>query len=170
MQVEEPEPETPVRVKDEVGSEAGLTTPPPSASRGYSATAVASGRGRGGGRARGRGRRSTRQRPYNLRPRATTPTPSGSDVGYTNHDEERASNQMIKLESSEVSTYSPGTSRLDGSILPFPLGPETIDDLPFLRRALTEMEMHLGTLRRRVRQLEDRERMRDRSINPWELV
>ncbi|GAA90971.1 hypothetical protein AKAW_09085 [Aspergillus luchuensis IFO 4308] len=96
---------------------------------------------------------------------------TGSDIGYTGRDdEERELGPMIKSESSEVSTYSPGTSRLDGSILPFPLGPETIDDLPFLRRAVTEMEMHLGTLRRRVRQLEDRERMRDSSINPWELV
>ncbi|BCR96878.1 DUF3716 domain-containing protein [Aspergillus luchuensis] len=167
VQVEEPE--TPIRVKDE----AGLATPPSSASRGYSATAVATaGRGGGRGRARGRGRRFVvRSRPYNLRPRATTPMPSGSDIGYTGRDdEERELGPMIKSESSEVSTYSPGTSRLDGSILPFPLGPETIDDLPFLRRAVTEMEMHLGTLRRRVRQLEDRERMRDSSINPWELV
>lgn len=170
VQLEEPEPETPVRVKDEVGSEAGLATPPPSASRGYLTTAVADGRGRGGGRGRGRGRRSTRQRPYNLRPRATTPTPSGSDVGYTNHVEERDSGPIIKSERNDMLSCSPGTSRLDGSILPFPLGPETIDDLPFLRRAVTEMEMHLGTLRRRVRQLEDRERMRDSSINPWELV
>ncbi|PYH31182.1 DUF3716 domain-containing protein [Aspergillus neoniger CBS 115656] len=95
---------------------------------------------------------------------------TGIDVGYTSRDGERDSGPTIKLERSEVSTSSPGTSRLDGSILPFPLGPETIDDSPFLRRALTEMEMHLGTLRRRVRQLEDRERMRDSSINPWELV
>ncbi|OJI80877.1 hypothetical protein ABZX51_010918 [Aspergillus tubingensis] len=170
VQVEELEPETPVRVKDEDGAEVGLTTPPPSASRGYSTTAVASGRGRGGGRARGRGRRSTRQRPYNLRPRVTTPTPSGIDVGYTSRDEERDMRPIIKSERNDMLTSSPGTSRLDGSILPFPLGPETIDDLPFLRRAVTEMEMHLGTLRRRVRQLEDRERMRDSSINPWELV
>ncbi|PYH73309.1 DUF3716 domain-containing protein [Aspergillus vadensis CBS 113365] len=170
MQVEEPE--TPVRVKDEDGAdEIGLTTPPPSGSRGYLITAVAAGRSRGGGRGggRARGRRFIRSRPYNLRPRVTTPTPSGSDMGYTSRDEERDSNREIKSERREAVAYSPGTSRLDGSILPFPLGPETIDDLPFLRRAVTEMEMHLGTLRR-VRQLEDRERMRDTSINPWELV
>ncbi|RAH57920.1 hypothetical protein BO85DRAFT_487745 [Aspergillus piperis CBS 112811] len=166
--VQAEEPETPIRVKDE----AGLATPPSSASRGYSATATAAGRSGSGGRGRGRGRRFVvRSRPYNLRPRATTPTPSGSDMGYTSRDdEERELGPMIKSESSEVSTYSSGTSRLDGRILPFPLGPETIDDLPFLRRAVTEMEMHLGTLRRRVRQLEDRERMRDSSMNPWELV
>ncbi|RAK88327.1 hypothetical protein BO79DRAFT_228874 [Aspergillus costaricaensis CBS 115574] len=168
VQVEEPEPETPVRIKDEVGSEAGLTTPPPSASRGYSTTAVAS--GRGGGRGRGRGRRFVRSRPYNLRPRVTTPTPTGSEMGFTSRDGEGDSGPMIKSERNDMLTSSPDTSRLDGSILPFPLGPETIDDLPFLRRALTEMEMHLGTLRRRVRQLEERERMRDDGINPWELV
>ncbi|PWY70669.1 hypothetical protein BO83DRAFT_428176 [Aspergillus eucalypticola CBS 122712] len=104
--------------------------------------------------------------------RGCEPPEPGSDVEYyISRDEERDLGPMIiKSERNDVLTYSPGTSRLDGSILPFPLGPETIDDLPFLRRAVTEMEMHLGTLRRRVRQLEDRERMRDSSINPWELV
>ncbi|OJJ67206.1 hypothetical protein ASPBRDRAFT_59199 [Aspergillus brasiliensis CBS 101740] len=173
------DPETPGRVKDEMEGEgrleAGLTTPPPSGSQSYLTTVATGGRGRGrGGSSRRRGGRSIR-RTYNLRPRIATPTPSGTDMGYraegNSRHEERESVQRVKLErTDDVSTSSPANSRLDGSILPFPLGPETIDDLPLLRRAAEEMEMHLGTLRRRVRQLEDREKMRDDSVNPWELV
>ncbi|EHA20252.1 hypothetical protein ASPNIDRAFT_45904 [Aspergillus niger ATCC 1015] len=169
------EPETPSRVKDEIenegGAGAGPMTPPPSGSRRYLAAVpvAAASRGRGRGGSRRRGSRFIRQRPYNLRPRIATPTPSRSDMGYNSHLE-RGSERRIKSEKSDLLTSSPGTSRLDGSILPFPLGPETIDDLPFLRQAVTEMEMHLGILRRRVRQLEDRERVRNNSIDPWELV
>ncbi|GLA44193.1 hypothetical protein AnigIFM63309_002629 [Aspergillus niger] len=169
------EPETPSRVKDEIESEggagAGPMTSPPSGSRRYLTAfpVAAAGRGRGRGGIRRRGSRFTRQRPYNLRPRMATPTPSRSDMSY-NSSLKRDSERRIKSERNDLLTSSPGTSRLDGSILPFPLGPETIDDLPFLRQAVTEMEMHLGTLRRRVRQLEDRERVKNNSINPWELV
>ncbi|PWY87068.1 hypothetical protein BO94DRAFT_585641 [Aspergillus sclerotioniger CBS 115572] len=65
---------------------------------------------------------------------------------------------------------SPGSCRLDGDVIPFPLGPETIDNLPLLKQADKEMEMHLDTLKRRIRQLEERENDGDETTNPWDLV
>ncbi|RHZ73821.1 hypothetical protein CDV55_104462 [Aspergillus turcosus] len=57
-------------------------------------------------------------------------------------------------------------SRLDGKIVPFPLGPETINDLPLLKQAIEDIVAHLNILHRRVQQLEEKHQ----SINPWELV
>ncbi|RHZ63061.1 DUF3716 domain-containing protein [Aspergillus thermomutatus] len=57
-------------------------------------------------------------------------------------------------------------SRLDGKVLPFPLGPETINDLPLLKQAIKDTIAHLDILQWRVQQLEEKRQ----SINPWELV
>ncbi|EAW14516.1 uncharacterized protein ACLA_075550 [Aspergillus clavatus NRRL 1] len=58
-------------------------------------------------------------------------------------------------------------SPLDGRVIPFPLGPETIDNLPLLEQAIKDLTGHLETINRRVQQLEDRQRL---AMNPWELV
>ncbi|KAH1353137.1 hypothetical protein KXV51_006515 [Aspergillus fumigatus] len=57
-------------------------------------------------------------------------------------------------------------SRLDGKVVPFPLGPETINNLPLLKQAIKDIVAHLNILHRRVQQLEEKYE----SINPWELV
>ncbi|PYH96427.1 hypothetical protein BO71DRAFT_471650 [Aspergillus ellipticus CBS 707.79] len=67
-------------------------------------------------------------------------------------------------------TSTPSACRLDGKVIPFPLGPETIDDLPLLQEAMHEMTVHLEILKRRVKQLETREQRKGETINPWELV
>ncbi|GIC85785.1 DUF3716 domain-containing protein [Aspergillus udagawae] len=69
------------------------------------------------------------------------------------------------VKESDSQTPAP-RSRLDGKIVPFPLGPETINDLPLLKQAIKDIVAHLNILHRRVQQLEEKRQ----SINPWELV
>lgn len=66
----------------------------------------------------------------------------------------------------ESDSQNPARSRLDGKVVPFPLGPETINDLPLLKQAIKDIVAHLNILHRRVQQLEEKHQ----SINPWELV
>ncbi|KAF7118138.1 hypothetical protein CNMCM5793_007531 [Aspergillus hiratsukae] len=67
----------------------------------------------------------------------------------------------------ETDSQTPAAkSRLDGKVVPFPLGPETINDLPLLKQAIKDMVAHLNILHRRVQQLEEKHQ----SISPWELV
>ncbi|KAI9930431.1 hypothetical protein MW887_011185 [Aspergillus wentii] len=61
-------------------------------------------------------------------------------------------------------------SRLKGRVIPFPLGPETIDDLQLLKIAAKDMIAHLDVINRRIEQLESKDRDRKEFINPWELV
>ncbi|GFF33068.1 hypothetical protein IFM46972_03763 [Aspergillus udagawae] len=69
------------------------------------------------------------------------------------------------VKESDSQTPAP-RSRLDGKVVPFPLGPETINDLPLLKQAIKDIVAHLNILHRRVQQLEEKRQ----SINPWELV
>ncbi|GIJ89342.1 hypothetical protein Asppvi_008280 [Aspergillus pseudoviridinutans] len=88
-------------------------------------------------------------------------------------DEERAApiqediqtNVQEHIKESDSQTPAP-RSRLDGKVVPFPLGPETINDLPLLKQAIKDIVAHLNILHRRVQQLEEKRQ----SINPWELV
>lgn len=61
-------------------------------------------------------------------------------------------------------------SRLKGRVIPFPLGPETIDDLQLLKIAAKDMIAHLDVINRRIEQLESKDHDRKEFINPWELV
>ncbi|KAF4219658.1 hypothetical protein CNMCM5878_002717 [Aspergillus fumigatiaffinis] len=74
-------------------------------------------------------------------------------------------NVQEQVKESDSQTPAP-RSRLDGKVVPFPLGPETINDLPLLKQAIKDIAAHLNILHRRVQQLEEKRQ----SINPWELV
>ncbi|OOF98355.1 hypothetical protein ASPCADRAFT_3414 [Aspergillus carbonarius ITEM 5010] len=109
---------------------------------------------------------------HSMRREVATPTPTGNEMlrqmtikSQTYWDPVRD----IKPEPDTIMS-SPGSCRLDGDVIPFPLGPETIDNLPLLKQAAKEMEMHLDTLKRRVRQLEEKEKAGCDTINPWDLV
>ncbi|KAF7170060.1 hypothetical protein CNMCM5623_002628 [Aspergillus felis] len=102
-----------------------------------------------------------------------TDTTNSSVAEEVHKDEERAApiqediqtNVQEHIKESDSQTPAP-RSRLDGKVVPFPLGPETINDLPLLKQAIKDIVAHLNILHRRVQQLEEKRR----SINPWELV
>ncbi|GIJ98043.1 hypothetical protein Aspvir_000152 [Aspergillus viridinutans] len=79
--------------------------------------------------------------------------------------EDIQTNVQEHVKESDSQTPAP-RSRLDGRVVPFPLGPETINDLPLLKQAIKDIVAHLNILHRRVQQLEEKRQ----SINPWELV
>ncbi|KAF7178528.1 hypothetical protein CNMCM7691_007227 [Aspergillus felis] len=102
-----------------------------------------------------------------------TDTTNSSVAEEVHKDEERAApiqediqpNVQEHIKESDSQIPAP-RSRLDGKVVPFPLGPETINDLPLLKQAIKDIVAHLNILHRRVQQLEEKRR----SINPWELV
>ncbi|KAF4155447.1 hypothetical protein CNMCM6936_009025 [Aspergillus lentulus] len=79
--------------------------------------------------------------------------------------EDTQTNVQEQVKESDSQTPAP-RSRLDGKVVPFPLGPDTINDLPLLKQAIKDIVAHLNILHRRVQQLEEKRQ----SINPWELV
>ncbi|PLB51205.1 hypothetical protein P170DRAFT_425463 [Aspergillus steynii IBT 23096] len=51
-------------------------------------------------------------------------------------------------------------SKLDGGLLPFPLGPDAFDNLPLLRQAIKDTEKHLQAMRKRADELEVKEKQK----------
>ncbi len=71
--------------------------------------------------------------------------------------------------SAAVDLTSPASVKSDNPVVEFPLSANTFNNLPFLKRALSDMESHVGKIRRRVRQLEQAERGGNPG-NPWDLL
>ncbi|KAL3444934.1 hypothetical protein BJX65DRAFT_310306 [Aspergillus insuetus] len=61
-------------------------------------------------------------------------------------------------------------SRHDGKVIPFPLDPATIGNLPLLKQATQDLAAHLGVVKARINQLEEEERRGKSTRNPWDLV
>lgn len=57
------------------------------------------------------------------------------------------------------------SSKFDGKVIPFPLGPDAIDNLPMLKQAIEDLNLHSKVIKRRIEQLQKPEQ-----INPWDLV
>ena len=68
-----------------------------------------------------------------------------------------------------VDLTSPASVKSDTPVVEFPLSANTFNNLPFLKRALSDMEGHVGKIRRRIRQLEQAERGGNPG-NPWDLL
>lgn len=68
-----------------------------------------------------------------------------------------------------VDLTSPASVKSDTPVVEFPLSANTFNNLPFLKRALSNMESHVGKIRRRIRQLEQAERGGNPG-NPWDLL
>ncbi|KAH8429462.1 DUF3716 domain-containing protein [Aspergillus melleus] len=65
---------------------------------------------------------------------------------------------------------SPSTkSKLDGNLLPFPLGPEAFDSLSLLRQAERDTVIHLEAMRKRISELEMKENQQA-LYNPWDFL
>lgn len=60
-------------------------------------------------------------------------------------------------------------SRLDGKVVPFPPGAESINDLALLKGALKDMTGHMGVIIRRIQQLKSGKQMMKKR-NSWELI
>lgn len=54
-------------------------------------------------------------------------------------------------------------------VVEFPLSAKTFNNLPVLKRALSDMEEHVGKVKRRIRQLEQLE-MGYKPENPWDSL
>ncbi|PYI04323.1 hypothetical protein BO78DRAFT_471324 [Aspergillus sclerotiicarbonarius CBS 121057] len=108
-----------------------------------------------------------------LRPLVMTPTPGGNEALHETPVKTQSYwdpvHDGIKSERDNVMS-SPVSCRLDGDVIPFPLGPETIDNLSLLKQAAKEMEIHLETIKRRIKQLEEKDKAQRDIINPWDLV
>lgn len=78
-----------------------------------------------------------------------------------------------KATSSITGRFSPSvtkpSSKLDGRLLPFPLGPEAFDNLPLLRQAIKDTEKHLQAMRKRAGDLELKEEQKE-TYNPWDFI
>ncbi|RAL04170.1 DUF3716 domain-containing protein, partial [Aspergillus ibericus CBS 121593] len=111
-------------------------------------------------------------REFALRPCNATPTPGGTEMNHETPIKSQSFWDPIRdIKSERDNLMSPSLScRLDGDVIPFPLGPETIDNLPLLKQAAEEMEVHLETLKRRIRQLEEKDKAQNEAVNPWDLV
>ncbi|CEL08827.1 hypothetical protein ASPCAL11972 [Aspergillus calidoustus] len=60
-------------------------------------------------------------------------------------------------------------SRHDGKVIPFPLDPGTIGNLPLLKQAAEDLAAHLAVVKARINQL-DEEKRKKTTRNPWDLV
>lgn len=81
-------------------------------------------------------------------------------------DDSDAPDTVPKAEKN-VSPRAP--SRHDGKVIPFPLNPKTINDLPLLKQAARDLAAHLAVVEKRVRQLEE-ENKKKKAGNPWDLL
>lgn len=82
-------------------------------------------------------------------------------------DDDNNINTVPKAEA-KVSPRAP--SRHDGKVIPFPLDPKSINDLPLLRQASRDLATHLAVVEKRIRQLEEEENKRKKAGNPWDLL
>jgi glucosamine 6-phosphate synthetase-like amidotransferase/phosphosugar isomerase protein len=69
-----------------------------------------------------------------------------------------------------VAKASKTPSRHDGKVIPFPLDPATIGNLPLLKQAAQDLAAHLGVVKARINQLEEEKRREKSTRNPWDLV
>ncbi|OJI99337.1 hypothetical protein ASPVEDRAFT_80948 [Aspergillus versicolor CBS 583.65] len=70
----------------------------------------------------------------------------------------------------ETKTSLRAPSRHDGKVIPFPLDPKSINDLPLLKQASRDLAAHLAVVDKRIRQLEEEEKKRKKAGNPWDLL
>ncbi|KAI9375645.1 hypothetical protein BJX61DRAFT_539657 [Aspergillus egyptiacus] len=82
-------------------------------------------------------------------------------------DGERGNNTATKETSRCPESRTP--SRHDGEVVPFPLDPEMINNLPMLKLAAKDLAAHLALVKTRIGQLE-KEEVGSGLINPWGLV
>lgn len=82
-------------------------------------------------------------------------------------DDNDALETALKAEAN-ISPRAP--SRHDGKVIPFPLDPKTINELPLLKQAARDLAAHLAVVEKRVRQLEEVENKKKKAGNPWDLL
>ncbi|KAL3467767.1 hypothetical protein BJX64DRAFT_247428 [Aspergillus heterothallicus] len=79
--------------------------------------------------------------------------------------------KLEKTPSPKVKTEELRTpTRHDGKVIPFPLIPAAIGNLALLKQAAQDLVVHLEVVRARINQLEEAERGRNNTRNPWDFV
>ena len=87
---------------------------------------------------------------------------------------ERLTNAVANKDPGETSMSINGSSsstksKLDGDLLPFPLGPDAFNNLPLLRQAERDTVIHLEAMWKRISELEMKENQQA-LYNPWDFL